>query len=41
MKRRTATGKISTSKDILEELAVDFELPRLVIEFRELAKLKG
>ncbi len=41
MKRRTATGKISTSKDILEELAVDFELPRLVIEYRELAKLKG
>ncbi len=41
MKRRTATGKISTSKDILEELAADFELPRLVIEYRELAKLKG
>lgn len=41
MKRRTATGKISTSKDILEELANEFELPRLVIEYRELAKLKG
>lgn len=41
MKRRTATGKISTSKDILEELASEFELPRLVIEYRELAKLKG
>ena len=41
MKRRTATGKISTSKDILEELAAEFELPRLVIEYRELAKLKG
>lgn len=41
MKRRTSTGKISTSKDILEELAAEFELPRQVIEYRELAKLKG
>lgn len=41
MSKRTATGKISTSKDVLEELAVDFELPKLVIEYRELAKLKG
>jgi DNA polymerase-1 len=39
--RRTSTGKISTSRDILEELAAKYELPRLVIEFRELAKLKG
>lgn len=41
MKRRTATGKISTSKDVLEELAAEYPLPRLVIEYRELAKLKG
>jgi DNA polymerase-1 len=41
MKRRTATGKVSTSKDVLEELASDYELPRLVIEYREIAKLKG
>jgi DNA polymerase-1 len=39
--RRTSTGKISTSRDILEELAGKYELPRLVIEYRELAKLKG
>jgi len=39
--RRTSTGKISTSRDILDELAAKYELPRLVIEFRELAKLKG
>ena len=39
--RRTSTGKISTSRDILEELAAKYELPRLVIEYRELAKLKG
>jgi DNA polymerase-1 len=39
--RRTATGKISTSRDILEELATKYELPRQIIEYRELAKLKG
>lgn len=39
--RRTSTGKISTSRDILEELAEKYELPRSIIEFRELAKLKG
>jgi DNA polymerase-1 len=39
--RRTTTGKISTSRDILDELALKYELPRMVIEFRELMKLKG
>ncbi|HZS05759.1 MAG TPA: DNA polymerase I [Blastocatellia bacterium] len=39
--RKTSTGKISTSRDILDELALKYELPRLVIEYRELAKLKG
>lgn len=39
--RRTSTGKISTSRDVLDELATKYELPRLVIEHRELAKLKG
>ena len=39
--RRTSTGKISTSRDVLEELAERYELPRQVIEHRELAKLKG
>jgi DNA polymerase-1 len=39
--RRTATGKIATSRDVLDELAEKYELPRLVIEHRELAKLKG
>ncbi|MEP7271900.1 MAG: DNA polymerase I [Acidobacteriota bacterium] len=39
--RRTATGKISTSRDILDELAAKYDLPRLIIEFRELSKLKG
>ena len=39
--RRTSTGKISTSRDVLDELATKYEMPRLVIEHRELAKLKG
>jgi DNA polymerase-1 len=39
--RRTSTGKISTSRDVLEELASKYELPRLIIEHRELSKLKG
>ncbi|MBO0801212.1 MAG: hypothetical protein J2P31_20525, partial [Blastocatellia bacterium] len=39
--RRTSTGKISTSRDILDELAGKYELPRLIIEHRELSKLKG
>ncbi|MBS1792105.1 MAG: DNA polymerase I [Acidobacteria bacterium] len=39
--KRTATGQISTSRDVLDELAVKYELPRLVIDHRELAKLKS
>lgn len=32
---------MSTAADILEELAVEFPVARLVLEFRQLAKLKG
>src|SRR5262249_6711874 len=39
--KRTATGKIATGRDVLDELAEKYELPRLVIEHRELAKLKS
>jgi DNA polymerase-1 len=39
--QRTKTGKISTSRDVLDELAEKYELPRLVIEHREIVKLKG
>jgi DNA polymerase-1 len=39
--RKTSTGRISTSKAVLEELARTFELPRLIIEYRELDKLKS
>jgi DNA polymerase-1 len=39
--RKTSTGRVSTSKDVLEELAKTYELPRLIIEFREIDKLKS
>jgi DNA polymerase-1 len=39
--RKTSTGRVSTSKAVLEELAHSHELPRLIIEYRELEKLKS
>jgi len=39
--KKTATGQMSTSKDVMLELAETYELPRLIIEYRELDKLKA
>jgi DNA polymerase-1 len=39
--RKTSTGRVSTSKAVLEELAQTFELPRIIIDYRELDKLKS
>jgi DNA polymerase-1 len=39
--RKTSTGRVSTSKAVLEELAQTFELPRMIIDYRELDKLKS
>lgn len=39
--RKTATGQVSTSKDVLAELAVDYEIAQLIIDYRELDKLKA
>ncbi|MDT7541541.1 MAG: polymerase [Acidobacteriota bacterium] len=39
--RKTSTGQVSTNRAVLDELAQQFELPRLIIEFRELDKLKA
>ncbi len=36
--KKTATGQMSTSKDVMTELAETYELPRLILEFRELDK---
>ena len=39
--RRTPTGQPSTAEDVLEELAASHPLPRLILDYRALAKLKG
>lgn len=39
--KRTKTGQIQTNREVLEELAEKYELPRLIIEYREIAKLKS
>jgi DNA polymerase-1 len=39
--RRTPTGQPSTAEDVLEELAATYALPRLILEYRGLAKLKS
>jgi DNA polymerase-1 len=40
-RRKTPTGQPSTAEDVLEELAEDYALPRIVLEYRALAKLKS
>ncbi|MFU8878000.1 MAG: DNA polymerase I, partial [Wenzhouxiangellaceae bacterium] len=39
--RKTPKGQPSTAEDVLQELAVEHELPRLILEQRGLAKLKS
>lgn len=39
--RKTPGGQPSTAEDVLQELARDYELPRLILEHRSLAKLKS
>ena len=41
LKRTAKGGRPSTDADVLEELASQHPLPRLVLGFRQLAKLKG
>jgi DNA polymerase-1 len=41
VRRRTPTGQPSTAEDVLEELAASYPLPRIVLEYRALAKLKS
>jgi DNA polymerase-1 len=40
-RRKTATGQPSTAEDVLEELADEYELPRVILEYRGLAKLRS
>jgi len=39
--RKTPKGQPSTAEDVLQELAVDHELPALILQHRSLAKLKS
>ncbi|MDR2926373.1 MAG: DNA polymerase I [Azoarcus sp.] len=41
VRKKTATGQPSTDEDVLSELAEDYPLPKLLLEYRRLAKLKG
>jgi DNA polymerase-1 len=41
LKRNVKTKTASTAVEVLEELAVSHELPRLILEWRALQKLKG
>ncbi|MEL7536354.1 MAG: DNA polymerase I [Pseudomonadota bacterium] len=39
--RKTPKGQPSTAEDVLAELAVDYELPEVILEYRSVAKLKS
>jgi len=39
--RKTPTGQPSTAEDVLEELADNYALPKIVLEYRALSKLKS
>jgi DNA polymerase-1 len=39
--RKTPTGQPSTAEDVLEELAENYALPKLILEYRGVAKLKS
>jgi DNA polymerase-1 len=39
--RKTPTGQPSTAEDVLEELAESFPLPRLILDYRGVAKLRS
>ncbi|GMV80889.1 MAG: DNA polymerase I [Planctomycetota bacterium] len=38
---KTATGQPSTNEEVLQQLANDHELPRQIVEYRQLTKLKN
>ncbi len=41
VRKKTATGQPSTDEDVLQELAADYPLPKLILEHRALCKLKS
>ncbi|MCM8593934.1 DNA polymerase I [Accumulibacter sp.] len=41
VKKKTPSGTPSTDEEVLSELALDYPLPKILLEARQLAKLKG
>jgi DNA polymerase-1 len=41
VKKKTQSGTPSTDEEVLSELSLDYPLPKLLLELRQLAKLKG
>ncbi|HET8551966.1 MAG TPA: DNA polymerase I [Gammaproteobacteria bacterium] len=39
--RKTPKGQPSTAEDVLQELAAEFDLPRVILDYRALSKLKS
>ena len=39
--RKTPKGQPSTAEDVLQELAEDYELPKIILDYRSLSKLKS
>ncbi|MDG2375557.1 MAG: DNA polymerase I [Woeseiaceae bacterium] len=39
--RKTPKGQPSTAEDVLQELAVDYDLPRIILDYRSVSKLKS
>jgi DNA polymerase-1 len=39
--RKTPKGQPSTAEDVLQELAADYDLPQLILQYRSLSKLKS
>ena len=41
VRKKTATGQPSTDEEVLQELAADYPLPKVLLEYRALSKLKS
>ena len=41
VRKKTATGQPSTDEEVLQELAADYPLPKVLLDYRALAKLKS
>ena len=40
-RKKTKTGQYSTAEDVLQELAIDYALPKIILEHRSVSKLKS